>query len=429
MLPQNFTEAKVRFSSNNIEDNILSFYVARQPILDKERKLFAYELLLRDSLENIFPNKLNDDEATAKIIEGLEFNLGLESLTQGSLAFINFTHNSLINGYPLLLDKEQIVVEILETAKPGKKLLAACIDLKEKGYTIALDDYEHDPRWKHFFPYVDIIKLDYSLTSEQQFQEIITILKPYPHIKLLAEKIETYSDFQHALSIGCEYFQGYFFSRPEVIKTVAFNPSQVAVVNLSSEINKDELDIKKITSIFENDVNLSFKLLRYVQSPIFKRDAAIETIKQAILVLGLEELKRFICLLFTAQFSLGKPQELTVMALARGRFCELMVKATLPTHSQSSAFLIGLLSLIDAMVDGNIQELMNKLPLHKDMKDAIINRKGGSAHFLKLCELFEKADWQNIDLFCQQIRVDPEQSCSLFHEALNWADHRISAIY
>ncbi|GAC19297.1 EAL and HDOD domain-containing protein [Paraglaciecola arctica] len=407
----------------------MNFYVARQPILDKEKDLFAYELLLRDSLDNYFPKHINEEEATAKIIEGLEFNLGLESLTQGSLAFINFTHDSIINGYPLLLDREKIVVEILETAKPGKKLLAACIDLKEKGYTIALDDYEHDPRWMHFFPYVDIIKLDYSLTSEQQFQEIINVLRSYSHIKLLAEKIETYAEFQHALSIGCEYFQGYFFSRPEVIKTIAFNPSQVAVVNLLSEINKDDVDVKKITSIFENEVNLSFKLLRYVKSPIFKRDVSIVSIKQAILVLGFEELKRFIFLLFTAQFSVGKPKELTVMALSRARFCELMVQASLPTHSQSSAFLIGLLSLIDAMVDGDIQELMGKLPLQQEMKDAIINRKGESAKFLKLCELFEKADWQNIELYCQQLGVETEQSSSVFQEALNWADLRISAIH
>jgi EAL and modified HD-GYP domain-containing signal transduction protein len=407
----------------------LSFYVARQPILDRAKNLFAYELLLRDSLDNIFPKNINEDVATAKIIEGLEFNLGLESLTQGSLAFINFTHDSIINGYPLLLDKEKIVVEILETAKPGKKLLAACIDLKDKGYSIALDDYEHDSTWRHFFPYVDIIKLDYSLTSEQQFQEIITALKPFPHIKLLAEKIETYAEFQHAITIGCEYYQGYFFSRPEIIKTVAFNPSQMAVVNLWSEINKAELDFKNITAIFEEDINLSFKLLRYVQSPIFKRDAAIQTIKQAIIVLGIVELKRFISLLFTAQFSIGKPKALTIMALSRGRFCELMVNATLPINSQPSAFLIGLLSLIDAMVDGDIQELMDKLPLHQDMKDAIINRKGESANFLKLCELLEKGNWENVELFCQQINVDPEQSCGLFEDALIWAEQRVTAIY
>jgi len=406
----------------------LSFYVARQPILDRNKNLFAYELLLRDSIENIFPKNIDGDKATAKVIEGVELNLGLESLTQGSLAFINFTHDSLINGYPLFLDKEKVMIEILETAKPGKKLLAACIDLKNKGYSIALDDYQHKPAWKYFFPYVDIIKLDYLLTSEQQFQEILTALKPFPHIKLLAEKIETYADFQHGLGIGCEYFQGYFFSRPEIIKTVAFNPSQITVVHLWSEINKTELDFKKITSIFEDDINLSFKLLRYVQSPIFKRDAVIQSIKQAVIVLGLEELKRFISLLFTAQFSTGKPQALAVMALSRGRFCELMVNATMPANSQPSAFLIGLLSLIDAMVDGDIQELMDKLPIHKDMKDAIINRKGESAYFLKLCELFENADWHNIELFCKQIKVDSEQSCLLFQEALNWAENRVSAI-
>jgi EAL and modified HD-GYP domain-containing signal transduction protein len=402
--------------------------VARQPILDTNKNLFAYELLLRNSLDNFFPNNISDEEATAKIIDGLEYNLGLESLTQGSLAFINFTHDSLINGYPLLLDKEKIVVEILETAKPTKNLLAACIDLKEKGYTIALDDYEHGPGWKHFFPYVDIIKLDYSLTSEQQFLEIISALSPFPNIKLLAEKIETYEDFQHALGIGCEYFQGYFFSRPEVIKTVAFNPSQVAVVNLMSEINKDELDIKKIVSIFEDDVNLAFKLLRYVQSPIFKRNASIESIRQAILVLGSEELRRFICLLFTAQFSIGKPKELTVMALARGRFCELMAKEVMPTQPLASAYLIGLLSLIDAMVDGDIQELMDKLPLHQKIKNAIINRQGELAKFLQLCELFEKADWPNIEMFCQQIALESERSGLLFREALDWADLRMSAI-
>lgn len=402
--------------------------MARQPILDTNKNLFAYELLLRNSLDNFFPKNISDDEATAKIIDGLEYNLGIESLTQGSLAFINFTHDSLINGYPLLLDKEKIVVEILETARPTKKLLAACIDLKEKGYTIALDDYEHESAWKHFFPYVDIIKLDYSLTTEQQFQEIITALQPFPDIKLLAEKIETYSEFQHAISIGCEYFQGYFFSQPEVIQTVAFNPSQVAVVNLMSEVNKDDLDIKKITSIFEDEVNLAFKLLRYVQSPIFKRSVSIESIRQAILVLGYEELKRFICLLFTAQFSIGKPKELTAMALARGRFCELMVKEVMPTQSISSAFLIGLLSLIDAMVDGDIQELMDKLPLHQEIKNAIVNRQGESAKFLKLCELYERADWSNIETFCRQIGVESERSSLLFREALDWADLRMSAI-
>ncbi|MFT2091274.1 EAL and HDOD domain-containing protein [Paraglaciecola sp. 2405UD69-4] len=406
----------------------MNFYVARQPILNKSKALYAYELLFRDGVDNVFP-EINDDEATAKLIDGLEFNLGLNDLTDGSLAFINFTQETLLRGYPLLLPKEQVVVEILETAKPGKKLLAACIHLKKQGYKIALDDYEHQAVWLHFFPYVDIIKIDYSLTSEAQFAQIVSLVKGYPQIKLLAEKIETHTQYQHAIQIGCEYFQGYFFSKPEVVKTVAFNPTQLSVVNLMSECNKTEPDLNVITSIFEGDANLSYKLLRYAQSPIFKRSITIESIKQAVVVLGMQELQRFISLLFSAQFSQEKPKELTVMALVRARFCELMVLRILPKSSQSSAFLMGLLSLIDAMVDGDLQELLDKLPISNELKEAIINRVGKHADFLKLCELYENAEWQNIKQFCTDIKIDYDDAALTFQESFKWASARMDALY
>lgn len=405
----------------------MSFYAARQPILNRDKSLFAYELLFRQSLENVFP-KINDNQATAKLIEGLQFNLGLETLTQGTLAFINFTHDTLLNGYPLLLPKEQIVVEILETAKPGKRLLQACVELKEKGYILALDDYEHDPLWRHFFPYIDIIKIDYALSSEDQIKQILEEVKPYPNIKLLAEKVETYTEYQHALEIGCEYFQGYFFSKPEVIKSISFQPSQLSLVNLMAEVCKPEPNIEKISIIFAGDVELSFKLLRYAQSPIFKRVAKIESLKQAITMFGLLELKRFISLLFTAQFSHGKPQELTVMALARARFCEQMVKMDKQGADPSSAFLIGLLSLIDAMVDTNIAELMEKLPIAQALKDALIKRQGKLAEYLALCELLEAADWCNVETYCQALDCNLDHVLARFQQSLQWASERIKLL-
>ncbi|MCF2946682.1 EAL domain-containing protein [Paraglaciecola aquimarina] len=405
----------------------MSFYAARQPILDNKQNLFAYELLYRESLKNIFP-EINDDQATAKLIEGLQFNLGLETLTQDSMAFINFTHSSLLEGYPLLLPKEKIVVEILETAKPSKKLLNACIELKEKGYIIALDDYEHSNVWVHFFPYIDIIKLDYSLTNEAQFQQILTAIKPFPQIKLLAEKIETHAEYQHAINLGCDYFQGYFFSRPEVIKSVAFNPVQMSVIKLMAEMNKPEPNINIVTSIFEAEVSLSFKLLRYLQSPIFKRRKEIETIKQATIILGNEELKRFVSLLFTAQFSDNKPEQLSVMSLARARFCELMVQTHILKGVESSAFLVGLLSLIDALVDADINELMDILPLSSEIKEAIVKRQGASANLLQLCEMFEDADWQKIETYCQNININPDKTSELFQQSLLWASERIKAM-
>lgn len=405
----------------------MSFYAARQPILNRDKTLFAYELLFRDSFENVFP-KINDNQATAKLIEGLQFNLGLETLTEGSLAFINFTHDSLIDGYPLLLSKDQIVVEILETANPNKALLESCIELKEKGYLLALDDYQHHALWRHFFPYIDIIKIDYKLSTEIQIQEVVAETRAFKNIKLLAEKIETYDEFNHALALGCDYFQGYFFSKPEVIRSVAFNPSQLSVIKLMTEANKETPDIAKISAIFAGNVELSFKLLRYAQSSAFKREKKIENLKQAIVMFGLIELKRFISLLFTAQFSQKKPQELTVMALSRARFCENMVTLSHPKTDTSSAFLIGLLSLLDAMVDADINELMEKLPLSQEMKNTLISKQGEAGNYIKLCELFEWAQWDEAEQFCENQGYSASASLNIFQEGLNWASERIEML-
>jgi c-di-GMP-related signal transduction protein len=398
----------------------LSFYAARQPILNVDKSLFAYELLFRNSLENVFP-KIDDNEATSKMIEGLHLNLGLENLTQGKLAFINFTYESLINGFALMLPKEQIVVEILETVTPDKKLLEVCRELKDKGYILALDDYEHASVWLNFFPYIDIIKIDYQLSTVKQLQQITQAIKPYKHIKLLAEKIETHEEYQHAIEIGCVYFQGYFFSKPEVIKSVTFSPTQYSLMNLIAEMNMPDPDLGIITRAFESDVNLSFKLLRYAQSPLFKKNNKIESIKQALVVLGQEEIEKFVSLLFTAQFSVNKPQELIKMSLVRARFCELIVSLPNQPTLQSSGFLVGLFSLLDAMVDTEMPELMDKLPISQQIKDVILLRKGQQAKYLTLCGSFEQAQWQEANDLCVSMGIDGEQTVDIFQQAQIWA--------
>lgn len=398
----------------------MSFYAARQPILNVDKSLFAYELLFRNSLENVFP-KIDDNEATSKMIEGLHLNLGLENLTQGKLAFINFTYESLINGFALMLPKEQIVVEILETVTPDKKLLEVCRELKDKGYILALDDYEHASVWLNFFPYIDIIKIDYQLSTVKQLQQITQAIKPYKHIKLLAEKIETHEEYQHAIEIGCVYFQGYFFSKPEVIKSVTFSPSQYSLMNLIAEMNMPDPDLGIITRAFESDVNLSFKLLRYAQSPLFKKNNKIESIKQALVVLGQEEIEKFVSLLFTAQFSVNKPQELIKMSLVRARFCELIVSLPNQPTLQSSGFLVGLFSLLDAMVDTEMPELMDKLPISQQIKDVILLRKGQQAKYLTLCGSFEQAQWQEANDLCVSMGIDGEQTVDIFQQAQIWA--------
>ncbi|MCY7295877.1 EAL and HDOD domain-containing protein [Alteromonas sp. a30] len=403
----------------------MAFFTARQPILDIEKDVFAYELLFRDSLKNVFPD-VPPNEATLKMVEGLQLNLGLDTLTQNKLAFINFTEETLLERFPLMLPREQVVVEVLETVTPNKKLLAVVKELKQEGYTVALDDYEHAPVWKHFYPYTDIIKIDWKLTSIDEIRQVIQDISDFPHIKLLAEKVETHEEFEIAKELGFCYFQGYFFSKPEVLQSRALTSSQMALAELMAEMAKEDPNIDLIVQAFEVDVNLSFKLLRYSQSPIFKRRSEITNIKQAIVALGQQELRRFVSLLFTTHISAGKPAELTTMSLVRARFCESLSKLPDQTHEPASAFLVGLLSLLDAMLDTELSDLLNKLPLANSIKQPLCEGEGLLASYLSLCHAFEAANWANAGLIANQIEVDFDQSAHIYLESVKWAIERMS---
>ena len=401
------------------------FYAARQPILDKEKKLVGYELLFRDGVDNVFPD-IDGDEATSRLIEGSQFNFGLEDLTDNKPAYINFTLETLQKGYPLLLGKEQVVVEILETIQPGKRLLALVKDLKERGYTLALDDYIHQPVWRHFYPYIDMIKIDFLTTDKESIEAVIEAIKPHPHIKLLAEKVETYEKYQLALEMGFSYFQGFFFSKPEMVQSKTLPPSEMALAELLYETSSIDLNLRKITEVFERDVNLSYKLLRYSNSAAFKRRAELSTIKQALIVLGSEEIKRFLSLLFAAQVAADKPAELIRLSLTRARFAELLAISHGKMRDTGMAFLTGMMSLMDAILDEDMPSVMNKLPLTIEIKDALLKDEGLLATYLKLVKFYEQANWEKAKEIQQQLGLKPEEVPDAYHDALSWSNDQMS---
>jgi EAL and modified HD-GYP domain-containing signal transduction protein len=401
------------------------FYAARQPILDKNKQLVAYELLFRDSIDNVFP-EIDAEEATSKMIEASQFNLGINEFTANKPAFINFTLDTMSKGYPTMLTPDEVVVEILETVKPGKKLLSLCKELYKSGYTLALDDYEHKNVWTHFYPFIKIIKIDLQQTSFDEVKLIKQAISNHPHIQLLAEKVETYEEYNQALTHGFELFQGFFFAKPEMVKARHLSPSQMTMAELLYETSKPELDLSGITSVFERDVSLSYKLLRYANSPIFRRRSEIATIKQALVILGSGELKRFIGLMFAVNINPDKPNELVKTSMTRAKFCELMAREVKDKQDSSIAFLTGLLSMIDAILDEEIGSILEKLPLAQVIKDTLLIRKSTIAKVIKLVEQIEHANWQQTTLSIAELGVDKEAVITCYHQSLSWADEQSS---
>ena len=326
-----------------------------------------------------------------------------------------------------MLPPEHLVVEILETVRPGKKLLESCRQLKHKGYTIALDDYEHQAVWKHFYPLTDIIKIDFQHTSLAEIQDIILAIRAFPHIKLLAEKVETLDQFNQAKNLGFDYFQGYFFSKPEVLSRNSLQDGHMTLLNLMAELADPETDIDKITQVFETDVSLSFKLLRYVQSPLFKRTVSVDSLKQAIVLLGQDELRRFVSVLFSAQLTATKPTELSVMAMTRAKFCENLALKSAKREQKSAAFLVGMLSLLDGLLDASLADLLAKLPLSNTISDALLRQTGFLAVLLACCPFAEEGDWQQLAVLSAQLKLDQEVVLLSYTEAMLWSTEQVNA--
>lgn len=399
------------------------FYAARQPILDRSKNLIGYELLFRDGVDNIFPS-IDGSEATTRLIEGSQFNFGVEDFTDGKPAFINFTLETLEKGYPSLLDKTTLIVEILETVQPGKRLLALVKELKSNGYIIALDDYVHQPVWRHFYPYIDIIKIDMLASNKETLKQVLDEIKLHPHIKLLAEKVENLNVYNYARELGFDYFQGFFFSKPEMMKSKALPPSQITLAELLYEVSALDVTLETIAAIFERDVNLSYKLLRYANSAAFIRVEKISTIKQALITLGINEIQKFLSLLFTAHVSAQKPTELIRLTLTRAYFLEKLAHHHGAIHNTGAAFLTGMMSLIDAILDESMEKVMLRLPLSDEIKAALLYEEGLLAKYLKLAKRYEQADWSTANIIMDELNLSKVAS-EAYNEAVHWSDKQV----
>jgi len=250
----------------------MDLFIARQPIFTRQQKVYAYELLFRSGPANVFPD-VDPNHASARVITDSLFNLGLQTLTGGKLAFINMTRDLLVGDYASMLPKDEIVIEVLEDVKPDAKVIEVCRQLRDAGYLIALDDFTETPEKAPLVALASIIKVDFLATQKETRRSLVQRFAPRG-IRLLAEKVETQEAFQEAVDLDYTYFQGYFFAKPAVLKAKSAPECRLTYLALLQEVVKREVDLRKVASVIGRDVTLSYKLLRFINSALSRKDTA-----------------------------------------------------------------------------------------------------------------------------------------------------------
>ena len=398
-------------------------YVARQPILDREKKTVAYELLFRDGPKNTFP-EIEPERATSRLLSDQFF--GAEYHAIGSkLGFVNFPYQSLINQIPTLFPKKKIVVEILEDCEPTEELLDAIKTLNQKGYKIALDDFVPSPEWIPFLPFIHLIKFDIRIIPIKKCIRFIEKLKN-TKIEFLAEKVETYEEFEEAKQAGFHYFQGYFFSKPEVIQQKTIDPSFLTVVQLCTAISKDEVNYKEIERIISADVSLSYKLLRYVNSSS-ALSSQISSFHQALAYLGEQRLRKFVSLVAIASAQENKPDFLYALSILRARFCELLLGKVQKSADKSQAFLTGMFSLLNSLLDQPLNIIIESIPIDDVIKKALLEHEGILGDILALTIAYEHADWDRITELSEKIGAKSEMVIECYEDSTKWAEELFSS--
>lgn len=368
-------------------------YIARQAIYNRKMGVFAYELLYRSSATNQAPKTFDGTIATTEVLLNAFVEIGIVNLVGRHKAFINLPQSYFINPTPMPFEPGQVVLEILENLEVDDQLIQAVKDLKAKGYTLALDDYVFEPRWDPIIKLVDIVKVEITGLSRIELEIRCKRLRTHGP-QLLAEKVETHEDYELCRDLGFEYFQGFFFSRPKIVQGRKLDDNQMVVLKLLQKLNDAKTDINEIGKLIAQDVGLSYKVLRYVNSAAVGLRQKIESIQRAIFLMGLGKIRAWASLMAMSGIK-GKSTVLLNQALVRAMMCEALVRAA-KVGNPESAFTAGLFSMLDVMLDQTMAVVLNQLPLSDDIQDAILHGKGPIGEALACALAYEQHDWDRM---------------------------------
>ncbi len=396
----------------NIVEDKPHVFIGRQPIFDSKLKIAGYELLFRSGNVDAYDG-IDGDKATSQVINNALMEISLDDIVGSNPAFINFTKDLLINGIAELLPADRVVIEILETVEVDEELVAGVKRLVDAGYIIALDDFTFSDEWIPLIDLATIIKFD---VMQHSIEEIKNQIKKFEgrKLKLLAEKVETQEEYHQLIEVGFDYFQGYFFSKPEVISHQALSSASISLLQLLAQMQKPDLEVSEIEQLISQDVSLSYKLFRCVNSAAFGLKNKMNSIKQAVVYLGIQRLKNWVSLLAMSG-NANKASELIQVGLVRAKMCEFIAdECGLP--EKDSYFIVGLFSILDAVLDQPLSDILKKIPLDESLNKALLDRKGdmGKALWCSIC--CEQCIWDGIEF----PNMSQDRLYQIYRDAMTW---------
>ena len=396
--------------------------IARQPILDIHKKLYGYELLYRGG-----PGKklgeVSGEQATASLLSSAFLTGDIEAISNQRLCFINFTQELLEKNLPFNFPSTKIVVEILEDVEPTAKIVSVCQQLKKNGYTLALDDFVYNRKYEPLLELTKFVKIDIRLTPLNTLTRTLNLLKHHP-VKMLAERVETREEFELANRLGFSFFQGYFFSKPENIGITEISSIKVNLLLLLAEVTKRETELERLRDIISMDVAITYKLMRFLNSAYYYLLQEVKSVAHAVAFLGEKELRRFVMLVIISELATEKPDELVRLALVRAKFCELLGNSALCSSSQcTDLYMTGLFSLLDAMLDSPMSEILDKLPVNSTVKDALLGKDNSYRSFLRLSQAFERNQQQECKRLQEVLSISDDQLQSCYLDAIKYSNY------
>lgn len=395
-------------------------FIARQPIVDPKHRIVAYELLFRHTGQAETAQINSDAEAGIAVLNNALCDMGTEWLLKGKQAFINMGSSMLLSDFSSLLPKDKVVIEVLETVEANDRILARLQELKQQGYRFALDDFRLRPESQALLPFASFVKLDVLDYAPEDLARIVQTVRRYP-AKLVAEKVETLEQFNQCRELGFDFFQGYYFARPETLAERIINPAHATVLQLMDKVRRDA-DVKDLENLFKQDVALTFKLMRYINSAGYGLSCEVQSIRHAVSILGMQPLYRWLTLLLATAGTHATSPALARTAITRGRLCELLGKSSLPRSDQENLFIVGVFSLLPAMLDMTMEQVLERVVIPDKIADALLDRSGLYGPFLALAEAMEEDDSGLLENLTLSLMLTPDQVSTSHLQALAWVE-------